>query len=1247
MREPLKTHNTRRLGGGGGKLQFLRLMALTALLSLAAVALLTLSAHAGPPPEGVELILHADDPDGIIEPGQTVTISAAVRFPGQYGEMDRMKASDLSLRSNLGWETAAGGRLNLDDPGVIMGIKNLRPTNDAGGWLSYDWGGFMVIQAMDGRTAVTRNNVTNKVYIYDVWNKRQALIITPPAGATNRFACGEAGIHNDPDRCYRGRAIAVWHETPSLAWLFFGEAKAPGPGGESNVGRLHIYTLDWSTDPPTYTRRGAIQPPLAEAGNHYATDSTQYWASYGAAVSISADGSTLAVGAPRIHNIGAVYLYTRPDSEGDWADLAYEDGVKVTTVPVPHWGTSQATSTVPDAGCSADPICKAQRANQWNRFAWRHIGLSADGRIMAVGAGGLSFYHDAPVLSTYGGGGSGRWNIGEAYVFVAPEGGWQAAPDLVGDKTILTAKTAAPADYSRETHTTPGPRRRITSPTTYLRARTWAQMSGHNNWRVGEFITITRDGATIGVGTSGPETWGGAPDNPGQGRGFIFQVDSPDQWEEIGAIGEPWLVGASPVPGATTAEFSGLQNSYGAIGWCRMAFNGAGTSLFISNCSGGTIGGGDAGEMIYIRRPADGRWVSGNAIGSGQLFDEPPRAWIGNGYGWPTYSLNGERLSTSVLGIKPAHHQGALGANSNAPGYSFFSDGGCYEHHDAEGRTWTTCPIDLDDEAKIVVPPGQPEGRLTISGQVTLTMFLGRAYGSSPGYTVRTGDDTENAKMISTAKPLTLRIGEVADLAEAKLDFAVEQPGGADGDERLYPSSLKAGERTVLRLQLLNESGMPAPADAIASIIATTTRGALSSNVRDPDNARITDGCLGGGGGAACQIDAALLTLPGEEARLVTPQPASGNFAFLPTPSYSPDNILLTLTHNGTAGTAAVDIAVVAKSGQTLSAGPLTVTLTGAPHSLSIAAPAAGLLNTDTPDSGADQDDRDTITLAAAAADKNGNRVDAPANSLRARLTGPDGRRVNRGVELEWPLGGADNPTLDPNGNRQVRVNVNRAATDKLANGEYTLEVQAGSLSAEQTLTVSGGPASLTLGDIQGTLAPGEQITLTAAVLDAEGAPVPNDTPVEWSATDIGIAAVLVQLNAAPGTTDGQASATWLVLSNGATVVRARAGDQSDLLQIDVAAAMAAAAAAAAAEQANPPGPADGLRRRSPGLAAWFGNPPTTAAALLADLEGVDSILLWSGLETGWLRYAQANGQPIPGSTNFQIPNGSVLWIAD
>lgn len=1226
--------------------------ALATLIALAAAALLALShAHAGPPPEGVELVLHVDDADGVIEPGQTVKVSAAVRFPGQYGGLEQMKASDFSLTSSLGWDAVTGRTLTFDtfdNPRTIMGLYRLRPKTDDGVRLL----GIRraALQALDRRTAVSRDDSTARLHIFDVWNKRQVLSIPPPAGATNGFGCGERGISDvaDPDRCYLARAIAVWHETESLAWLFIGEAKAAGPGGEDAVGRLHIYTLDWSTDPPTLTPRGSMQPSLAEAGNHMACignpcmlNYSRYWASYGGAVSISADGSTLAVGAPRINQIGAVYIYTRPDGAGrDWSDIAYEDGVKVTVAPTPHWGQSLATGTAPFSSQTCDAICKTQRNNTWNRFAWRHIGLSADGRVMAVGAGGQSYYHDVPNLAPYPSqsGGTGKWNTGQAYVFVAPDGGWQAAPDLVGDKTILTAKQAAPSDYGRATHTTPGPNRRITEPTVILRHRAWG--SAENNWRFGEFITITRDGTTIAAGTQpnpGQNSW------PGPGRAFIFQVDSPDQWEEID---QPWVSGTDTVAGATSAEIGGASG-YGAPGRCGMAFNGAGDRLVFGLCGAGyppghPLSGRDEGEIRYLHRPADGRWATGAVYNLGAQFYEPGGRHTGNSYGVPLYSLNGERLAVSAWGFKIIHDS-CCTANSDYPGHTYYSDAGCRQHTDAEGRTWTTCPIEtnhnddpmgLGDAATIVVPPGQPEGTLTVSGQIKVFMYLGR----SGGYSGPVGDDTENAKTLN--KTLTLRIGEVAELAEAQLDFAVEQQGGADGDERLFPSSLTAGQRTVLRLQLLNERGMPAPADAIASIIATTTRGSLSSNIRDDDNARISNGCLGGGGDA-CQIEPSLLSLAGEEARIFsypynTPRPPG---------SYSADNILLTLEHSGTGGPADVNVRVIARDGTSLSPETVRVNLVGAPTALSIAAPTAGVLGIGTPDAddeSGDVDNRDLLTLPVTATDASGLSVPVPTGNFLARVTGPDGRRVGDGVQIEWPLGGAESPTRTLAGAWQVRVDVDRAAGAGLANGEYTLFVRAGRLTAEQTFTVSGAAAALTLSEPSEAPALNGQFSVTATVVDAAGDPVPDGTEVDWEARTLvvlGDATTLVQTAADTRTTQGKASSTWLVVGSGNASLRATADGVTELLVVNV-----PNPAAAAARQ--PASLIDSLSATTPGApASWLAATTVMAADLLPALDGVNTLLLWQ--YGTWLRYAVVDGRVVPGSYNFQVRQGDVLWLTE
>lgn len=63
------------------------------------------------------------------------------------------------------------------------------------------------------------------------------------------------------------------------------------------------------------------------------------------------------------------------------------------------------------------------------------------------------------------------------------------------------------------------------------------------------------------------------------------------------------------------------------------------------------------------------------------------------------------------------------------------------------------------------------------------------------------------------------------------------------------------------------------------------------------------------------------------------------------------------------------------------------------------------------------------------------------------------------------------------------------------------------------------------------------------------------------------------------------------------------------------------------------------------GYFAWLGDERTTASELLDSVEEIDSV--WFRQTDGWLRYGvAANGQVVPGSADFIIPTGAVLWLS-
>ena len=1201
------------------------------LLALAAAALLALApAAAEPPPGDLALRLAVDDSDGVLEPGQTFTVSAELTWTGSrdpLGPQLQIGGGSVRIRGTEHVEFDIGRRslrlpaFSAPDARSVVSFTpiDIRDAdgNEPSGRARAN------IRALDGRTALVYrapgpSSAPARLYVYDLYNQRQSITINAPTGAHSDFAISPRG--EDNSYSFWGMPMAVWHETESLAWLFVGSYRDTHSGSDytgntytnESFGSVYVYRLDWTTEPPTLTQPATLFMEGQDACNGWGNGC---WPAFGTAVTISADGRVLAVSAFRANQTGAVYVYMRPDGEGQsWGDITQEDAIKVSSVAIPPWGASNSAGQRPfDSGASgrtgAATDCDAycSRVQSWvgSEFGWRAIRLSGDGEVLAVGAIDKSYSELTP-----GGSFGGKTNVGQVAVFVAPGGDWEAAAqdarfdDQGNAKTLIGARESATA-FDPATHYSPGPRLRVTRPTAKLSFGDWGSPAT-NAW-FGSAVDVTLDGRTIAAGTGWDYATGSDPNlNNQRGRRIvqIFQLEAGQSWADVGAANPTGL-------NTWSAQYhKTAQQAEHGFPLGQLGFSADGAALLMGSPIGG-IGGQDQGNAWLVQRPANGRW-SGNISGptasdwnrgGGRTFRETATGF-GNasaGFGFIAQSPDRQLLALSALGEKALNKSTCSGCNAIAGSgpHSYLSNEQCAtrpRERDGIVDLVTTCRVVLPDSSALV-PVGMEPGTFQIIAALT---------------DVQLGDDTDNA-LSSLTGTLELEIGAVEQLAEATLEFATNTRGTADTtDDTAWPTTIAAGESTALRLQILTERGKPADAASVSSLVASTSIGTLGSNLG------AVPGCTGGAG-AICRLDATALT------------------------NDNADNILLTLSHGGAAGAANVSVRVIGEEGETLRSNVVTVTLTGAPASLSIAAPAAGLLNVGTSDSGADKDDRDLLTLSVAAADQGGNRVDAPTTNLRTRLTGPDGKRVTSGVEVEWPLGGADNPTLDANRNRQVRVNVNRASAQPLANGEYTLEVRAGSLTATQTFTVSGGPASLSLGEIEGTLAEGEQISLTATVLDADGNPVPNDTPIEWSATDVGTTAVLVQLSADAKTTDGKASARWLVLSAGSTAVRAQAGDAADLRLLDVAAAMAAAVAAV--EPPEPPNPVDGLVRPTPGFAAWFGEGATTASALLDGLPGVDSILFWH--VNRWLRYARSNGQTVPGSVNFEVTNGSVLWLAE
>ena len=1104
-------------------MRLLTLAALSALVALLAASLFTLApAAADEHPDDIELVLSVDDSDGIVAPGSEFTVSAALRFTGPHTLWRRLNISDAALRlpGLLDWEATGRGALRPDDQ-TVMGHVLYRPDGADGEPVGWNRG--VVALGLHSRTLLARSD-DQELYIYDVWNKRQAAVITPPASANG-------GTFGRPNGQQDRHGAAVWHESDSTAWLFIG-SNGDTISGTNNVGSLYIYKLDWSREPLSVELVQRIAPPQSEFSN--ARDTVN--ARYGTAVTVSADGGTLAVSAERINTFGAVYVYTRPDGPGQsWGELEYADGVKLTVAPTPAWGTSSTRPFDPAALNTCDAYCSrvSSMTQAGPGFGSFTVSLSDDGRVLAVGAANKSYPFDTP------GGGftGGTANVGEVYVFVAPDDGWQAAPAAGG--TLIAAGEDA-SNFDPLTHHSPGPARRITAPTALLLARPWASAAA-SRW-FGQETTVSADGSMV------------AASEGGNNRVHIFQRDSASDWS-----GE--LLPSAAIRGG---------NGYGA--WGGIWFNREGNVLLIGNAGSGRFGT-FSGRFDVYTRPASGVWADAAAQTAVQIFAPTPKE-RGTFSRHLVRDLAYERLAIS-------HSFLGAGMFRNAYGGVFLSDSNCTVRIVDEVST-TTCPITIAD-SKVVIPAGTRDGVHTISGQVTLS--------------VQGVADSE----VVLRDAIEVTIGRVQELTEVNFDFATDGRGTtATADDRPFPAVLAAGETTTLRLQLLNENGKPSAAGAASSVRVYTNVGVLDSSV----------GCVRSGAATAtCAINLDNLT--------------GSNSGAIP----------ITLTHGGTAGAAQVRASVISTSGEVFDPQAISVALTGPPASLSIAAPGGGLLNVGTPDSGADQDDRDVLTLAVSAQDKAGQTVALPTGgSQRATLTDPDGERVASGVELEWPLGGADRPTLNAAGQRQVRVNVNRAAAQPLANGEYTLEVRAGTLTATQTFSVSGGPAAITLSEPDGSLEQGGRFSLTATVVDADGAPVPDGTAVEWLSQGLGTTPGPVRLAAETKTTNGAASAEFLSILSGTVYVTAEAGGVKQLALLRI--------SEPAGAVSGPRGPAADLSSTTPNsYAVWQGAAPVAASELYQALPPT-VVTLSQAVVAGWKHYDGAAAR------DFTIPPGAVLWLS-
>ena len=500
-----------------------------------------------------------------------------------------------------------------------------------------------------------------------------------------------------------------------------------------------------------------------------------------------------------------------------------------------------------------------------------------------------------------------------------------------------------------------------------------------------------------------------------------------------------------------------------------------------------------------------------------------------------------------------------------------------------------------------------PEG---VSGTVTIS--------ASAKLKAANADDATGDRTIRGSLEVT--IGKVDEVASATLGPAPNPGDPTDsGDDGSWPTTLDGGSNTRLLLSVLNANNRGSAAGSAASILVTTTAGkVIGLNVND-GMTPTPNRCVGSNTASlACQI----------------PVGTGSNFG-----AGTADRIGIQVEGPGAGKSAVANVkaTILSSAGASITTETVTITFSGKLDKLTVGDPPGGLLNTATTG-----DNRDRLILAVSGEDASGNNTVPNSPQGTPLIKGPNGATIASSViQAVWPrlktgetAPGANcaNCQRDAAGNPQVQINVLAPADNKLAAGDYTIQLRANGKSDTQTFTVSGDADTVTVSDPTGDLAVNQRISVTATVNDADGNAVPDGTTITFTAAQAGTAPVLVKVASDTKTTGGEASATYLVVGTGTGWISANAGGKSGIKLVTVAAAEVA-----------PANPADNLSTTVPGFTSWTGSATAKASELLSSLSGISQILLW---QNGWLRYGVADSREIPGSIDFEIRRGAILWLS-
>ena len=490
---------------------------------------------------------------------------------------------------------------------------------------------------------------------------------------------------------------------------------------------------------------------------------------------------------------------------------------------------------------------------------------------------------------------------------------------------------------------------------------------------------------------------------------------------------------------------------------------------------------------------------------------------------------------------------------------------------------------------RIRIPAGTAPGTYTVSARLTAAQsshrFLGRFLAAECLANVDLCAEVGANRYVAVA---TFRVGETSGVQSVGLALSDREPTD-DNDATTFAAAIRAGGSafTELTLSVLGEGGSPAEASDIAGIRITATEGTLEYRGCEEFGRRPRS--------STCTMTQA--TIAGF---------AGGATAEI-------DGLRLY------SGSQAVESRVIAtidrRGGSPLNSDPVRVTFSGDVARLVIDPPTSTLYYDGSGDG------RDILSLTLRGVDPTGRDVGVP--TVQLSVTDAAGRLVP-----SWRL------AAEQDGDR-----IELEVFEELELGAYVVHARDGEITAQRAFVVSGRPALIALTLQQtGRLDPGDRVRVQGRVVDQHGADVADGTLVQLSFDSIPASADAVlffpQGSARLVTEDGRFEATFFALARGRALIRARADAVTARVEIST-------------TSAPPAGPGiESLSQQSPGdFATWRSPRRGRASELLAGLatRGVASLMLWSGEH--WFIYSEREGTPTPGSVDFQIESGDLLYL--